>query len=239
MAGSAATGASVGMAVGGPWGAAIGAGLGFAADALTPAKTTTTLNASGKSSKQRIFDQAGIDKLIYDVMSSDRGLASLASGENLSGGFNSSTKTLQTQDFLTKLIGELAVAGAPEVTTEDKQSTQTQKKKSSVICTELALQGYLCPELYEAGGPASKQIPFIAWVGYHSWAVHVVARMKKSPRLCAALAPIVISRYRYLTNAPGANILGRITVYVGHPACYLIGTVINWSGGYARANEFA
>lgn len=190
---------------------------------------------SASSSKQRIFDQTAIDKLIYDVMASDQGLASLASGENLSGGFNSSSKTLQVQDFMTKLIGELAVASAPEVT----EQTQTRKKKATVICTELARQGLLDPDLYEAGGPASKQISYTTWVGYHCWAVRVVERMKTSPRLCQFLLPIVESRYRYLTSVSGAHLLGRASIYIGHPVCFLIGTVINWKGTYGRASEFA
>lgn len=213
--------------------------LGDLLKTFAPQKTTTTATQSGMSSKQRVFDQTAVDKLVYDVLSSDRGLASLASGENLSGGFNSSTKTLQTQDFLTKLIGELAVASAPEVTTSEQQSSQTSKKKSTVICTELARQGLLCPELYEAGGPASRQISFTTWVGYHCWAAGVAERMKTSSALSLALSPIVVSRYRYLTNAPGLHILGRLTVWLGHPICYAIGTVINWRGGYGRANEFA
>lgn len=198
-------------------------------------------NIDGTTVKQRVFDQTAIDKLVYDVLSSDRGLASLASGENLSGGFNSSTKTLQTQDFLTKLIGELAIASAPEITKEDKtQRTQEKKAKTgTVICTELARQGLLCPELYEAGGPASRQISYTTWVGYHCWAVRVAERMKTSSALSLALLPIVVSRYRYLTGESGLHILGRLSVWLGHPICWTIGTVINWRGGYGRANEFA
>jgi hypothetical protein len=217
----------------------MGFNVNFGLDSLLPSSTKTSGTQTGTGTKQRVFDQTAIDKLVYDVLSSDRGLASLASGENLSGGFNSSTKTLQTQDFLTKLIGELAVASAPEVTTSEQQSSQTSKKKASVICTELARQGYLSPELYEAGGPPSQQVSRTTWIGYHSWAVGVVPKMEKSPRLCKFLAPIVTSRYRYLMGVPGFHILGRLSVWVGHPICYLIGTVINLRGGYGRANEFA
>ena len=206
---------------------------------LMPQSTTTSASKSGTSKTQRVFDQTAIDKLIYDVMASDQGLASLAAGENLSGGFNSSAKTLQTQDFLTKLIGELAIASAPQITESQESSTQTNKKKSSVICTELARQGLLSQELYEAGGAPSKQISYTTWVGYHSWAVGVVERMKESPRLCKFLLPIVESRYRYLTGVPGTHTLGRLTVYVGHPVCFLIGTLINLRGPYGRASEFA
>ena len=199
------------------------------------------VNNNNTTTKQRVFDQTAIDKLIYDVLASDRGLASLASGENLSGGFNSSTKTLQTQDFLTKIIGELAIASAPEVTNEQKtQETNTKKASAgTAICTELALQGYLDPELYEAGGGPSKQVAYTTWVGYHIWAVRVVERMKKSPRLCRALLPIVRSRYQYLIGVPGLHLLGRASIYIGHPVCFVIGSLINLRGTYGRASEFA
>lgn len=199
------------------------------------------VNTDNQKVTQRLFDQAAIDKLVYDVLASDRGLASLASGENLSGGFNSSTKTLQTQDFLTKLIGELAIASAPEVVKEDK-TERTDKKSGgigTVICTELARQGLLPADLYEAGGGPSRQVSYTTWVGYHCWAVRVVEKMKTSPALSMALLPIVYSRYQYLTGVPGAHILGRASVYIGHPVCYLIGTIINLRGQYARASEFA
>ena len=203
--------------------------------AFIPQKQTTTTSAN--KTTQKVFSEQAINQLIYNVLASDQGLASLAAGENLSGGFNSSSKTLQTQDFITKLIGELAVASAPTV--EDSTSTQTSKKKATVICTELARQGLLDPDLYEAGGPASKQISYTTWVGYHSWAVHVVEKMKNSPRLSHALLPIVESRYRYLTGIPGTHLLGRLSVHVGHPVCFLIGALINLRGPYGRASEFA
>ncbi len=213
------------------------------AQAFIPSKQTTTATSSksGTSTVQRVLSDEAVNKLIYDVLSSDQGLASLASGENLSGGFNSSAKTLQTQDFITKLIGELAVATAPQVTTSEEEatSTQTTKKKATVICTELARQGLLDPDLYEAGGPASKQISYTTWVGYHSWAVKVVERMKKSERLCRVLLPIVESRYMYLVGAPGRHWLGMATIYIGHPVCWIIGTLINLRGTYGRASEFA
>jgi len=217
----------------------MGFNVGIDLSGLIPQSTSTAQTQSGTKVSQRKFDQSAIDKLIYDALSSDAGLASLASGENLSGGFNSSSKTLQTQDFLTKLIGELAIASAPLTEETTTSQASSGKKKATVICTELARQGLLDPDLYEAGGPASKQISYTTWVGYHCWAVRVVERMKTSPRLCRFLLPIVESRYRYLTSVSGAHLLGRASIYIGHPVCFLIGTVINWKGTYGRASEFA
>ena len=93
---------------------------------------------AGTTTSQRKISQEGIDKLIYDVLSSDRGLASLAQGENSSGGFGSSTKQMMSQDLVTKLVGELANVTAENVTTTTGTETQRNKKKSpTVICTEL------------------------------------------------------------------------------------------------------
>ena len=206
---------------------------------LLPQRTSSSVSKSGTQTTQRVFNQQAIDKLIYDVLSSDQGLASLASGENLSGGFNSSAKTLQTQDFLTKLIGELAIASAPEITQSSETQTSSSKKKPTVICTELARQGLLDPDLYEAGGGPSKQVSFITWSGYICWAEKVVPAMQRSPALSRALLPIVRSRYLYLTGAPGTHTLGRLSVFLGHPICWIIGVVLTRGGKNGRHSEFA
>jgi hypothetical protein len=196
-------------------------------------------NASGTKTTQKILSQEAVDKLIYDVLSSDQGLASLASGENLSGGFNSSSKSLMAQDFMTKLIGELAIGTAQTV--EDTESRSVSKKSGAktVICTELARQGLLDPDLYEAGGPPSKQVSFITWSGYICWAEKVVPLMQRSPILSRALLPIVQSRYLYLTGVPGTHTLGRLSVFIGHPICWIIGAILTRGGKYGRASEFA
>lgn len=196
-------------------------------------------NVSGTRTSQKILSQEAIDQLIYKALSSDQGLASLASGENLSGGFNSSAKTLQTQDFLTKLVGELAIGTAKTVDTQDTVQRDQKRGAKTVICTELARQGLLDPELYEAGGPASKQVSFMTWSGYICWAEKVVPRMQKSARLSRALLPIVQSRYLYLTGMPGVHFLGRLSVYIGHPVCWLIGMIVTRGGKHGRASEFA
>jgi hypothetical protein len=211
--------------------------------------TQNTSNQSGFSSKKRVLSQEAIDKLIYDALSSDQGLAALSSGANLSGGYNSSTKTLMAQDMMTKLIGELALATSEEVTassttSEAEKSTKEGRalngfadKVGTVICTELARQGYLDPDLYEAGGPPSRQVSKTTWIGYHFWAVHVVSAMQKSPRLCKFLLPIVESRYRYLLDPNSPELLGRLSVHIGHPVCYLIGLIINVRGKYGRTSQ--
>lgn len=196
-------------------------------ESRTASQTTTT----GKQ-----LSQAAIDKLVYDVLSADTGLASLATGENLSGGYAASTKALLAQDFVTKLVGELANVTAPTVTKEEgsayKTSTARTTKKSgglkTVICTELHRQGLLLDELYNHPAAAAhfQSLHPNTIRGYHFWAIPVVERMKKSVSLSMALLPIAHGRYVQITTGH-VTIGGTLTIYVGQPICFAIGTILN------------
>jgi hypothetical protein len=95
-----------------------GFNIGLDLNQLLPSSQSST-STSGQTT-QKVLTQAGIDKLIYDVLSSDSGLSALAQGENVSGGYGSSSKSLMTQDLVTKLVGELANVTAPTVTSKRK-----------------------------------------------------------------------------------------------------------------------
>src|SRR5574338_1449366 len=69
----------------------------------------------------------GYNKIIKDILSSDAGLAALATGENLSGGYGSSVKAQLAQDLVLDIAGELAKLTAPTI--EESKA----KKKSSGI----------------------------------------------------------------------------------------------------------
>lgn len=187
-------------------------------------QTTTT---------RKVLSEEAINKLIYDALSSDQGLAALASGENLAGGSKSSSKTLLAQDMMTKLIGELA-----SVTAETQQSQDTEKTTKegrflnkfaddtgTVICTELRRQGLLSQHLYETVGPPQKQVSYFTWRGYHIWAKHVAKWMQSSPVLTAFMQPIAVSRYKFLSGDPDFHILGRLTVAL-QPLCWILGFIV-------------
>lgn len=190
-------------------------------------QTTTT----GKQ-----LSQAAIDKLVYDVLSADTGLASLATGENLSGGYAASTKALLAQDFVTKLVGELANVTAQTVTTESgtasKTSSSSTSKKSgglkTVICTELHRQGLLPDSLYNhpAATAHFQSLHPNTIRGYHFWAIPVVERMKNSVPLSMALLPIAHGRYVQITTGR-ITIGGVLTICIGQPICFAIGTILN------------
>lgn len=185
-----------------------------------------TEDTKTSNTKQRVFSQTAIDKLIYDTLSADQGLAQLVSSEGMSGGYGSSTKTLQAQDFLSKVIGEIAVASAPEVTSKTESGKKGGFSAKTVICTELNRQGLLPDELYHAGTDHFLALPEETFVGYHIWAQKCVPILSRSPNLARFIAPIAVSRYEMITGARRFTFWGAVTIYIGQPICFLIGSII-------------
>lgn len=185
-----------------------------------------------KRTKKNLSAEA-IQKLIYDAMSSDAGLAALASGENLAGGSKSSSKTLLAQDMMTKLIGELAsVTAETEETSGDVKTSKegrflnkTGDNFKTVICTELRRQGLLSQHLYESVGAPWKQVSYFTWRGYCFWAIPIAQKMRTSPLLTAFFEPIVVSRYKLLSGDPDFHFLGRLTK-LGEPLCWILGFIL-------------
>ena len=190
---------------------------------LLGSNSTQTTTTSGTSSQQVVLDEAGFNKIIYDILSSDQGLASLATGENLSGGYGSSTKAQLSQDLVIKAAGELAKITAPTV--KEEQSKSKSKKKLSVICTELMHQGKLSEELYAAGHEHFLSLQPETIAGYRIWADKVVPIMQRSPMLSNFLAPVAVARYEMIVNKK-FSLLGAATIYIGQPICFFIGTFL-------------
>lgn len=200
---------------------ATGFGTGIAGGivgAVLPTSSTTT--SSGTSTSKLDLSQEGYDKIIKDILSSDAGLAALATGENLSGGYGSSVKAQLAQDLVLNIAGEMAKLTAP--TTQTSQSKSKTKKKVSVICTELTRQGKLPPALYSLGHSHFLSLHPQTVAGYRVWADKVVPLMQKSKRLSNFLAPIAIARYRMVVLGE-FSILGAATIYLGQPICFVIG----------------
>lgn len=209
----------------------IGADFGTSSGSSNTTQNTTT---AGTQVVQKNLSQAAIDKLIYDALSADSGLAALATGENLSGGYGASTKALLAQDFMTKLIGELANVTAATTTTTsgtqetDSQTSQKTKKSGlkTVICSHLFKQGLFPASLYhsqEAFDHYHSLHPFVI-TGYHTWAIPFVRLMERYPALNAPMARLCKSRYRQVVHGK-ITLGGAITIYLGHPICFLIGAV--------------
>ena len=206
---------------------------------MAPSRTSGSSISTGetkgksKTTQQRAISAEAMNKIMSDILGSEQGLASLATGENVSGGFGSTMKTQLAQDFLVKTSGELAALSAPMVTEADMSQTNEAKQESSsktkrtVICTELLEQGLFPAELYNH--PIALEhflnLDQETIEGYHAWAVPVVSWMKKSPLLSKILRPIVLARYLQIIYGQ-RSILGSATIYLGQPLCYLIGSFL-------------
>lgn len=176
---------------------------------------------SGTRTTQKVLSQQGIDKIIYDIMSSDKGLAALATAENASGGYRSSTKPLLAQDLVAKIAGEIANITAPTVETSQSSSSKKGAKLGTVICTALMLEGYLDKQLYADGAAYYHKLHPRVIEGYQRWAIPSVEIIQKRSWLMKLIAPIATSRYKMITGR-GFGILGAITIYIGEPICWLI-----------------
>lgn len=211
-------------------------------NAIIEGNTDTYTNQTGTQTTQKALTQEGLNKLIYDAFSSDSGLASLSSGENLSGGFGSSVKSQLAQDMVIKVAGELANITAPTTvstssdTDQDKQSP-IAKGIGTVICTHLMKRGLLNKDLWKAGTPYLLSLPNRTVIGYQFWAEAVVSHMERNPNgwMERFWTPIVRGRYQMVVNKK-FNFLGASTIYLMEPICYVIGFLLGVSNGrYANA----
>jgi len=203
--------------------------MGFETNLSGKASRSKT-NESGTTVRKKHISQEGIDKLVYDVLSADEGLAQLVSMEGIAGGRSSSTKTMMAQDFATKLIGELATITAEDVTKVDTVSRSKGAEAGggvtgkSVICTELIRQGKLDKELHARTHEHWLKISPYTKRGYWLWAPQVVKLMQRSEVLSSFLAPIATRRCQMIVEGR-TNISGLWTIYLGQPVCYLIGRI--------------
>lgn len=177
---------------------------------------------TGSVVRQLDLSPEGYNKIIQDILASDTGLAALATGENLSGGYASSVKAQLAQDLVLNIAGEMAKLTAPSVESTKKVAKKSGGGMKSVICTELARQGKLPQALYLLGHSHFLSLHPQTVAGYRVWADKVVPLMQKSRDLSNFLAPIALARYKMIVQGE-FSILGAATIYLGQPICFVIG----------------
>lgn len=200
------------------------------------------------TSKQRVLTQEGMNKIIMDILGSDQGLAALAQGENSSGGFSSTTKSLLAQDLVVKIAGELANITAPEISTTKEDSTTRKRDKNmsiggdtkTVICTELNRQGLLSDYLYSHPKAVAhfQNLSPHTLRGYRSWADKCVPIIAAHPALAIALTPVATARYSMIVTGKW-NFLGSLTIHIAQPICYAIGKLLAFGDKYGRLKSAA
>lgn len=87
----------------------------------------STGTRTGVQGTRLALSQAGIDKLIQDVLGQADGLASIFAGEQSSGLYNSTAANQAAGDLAVKIAGELAKLTATTVTTQEENITESSR----------------------------------------------------------------------------------------------------------------
>lgn len=185
------------------------------------------------------LSQEGIDQIIYSLMSSANGMSDLLGQENLVGGSSSSTKTLQTQDFMAKLGAEIANITAQTVqttdmtkaidsTTDTKASSTTKDVKASgglktIICTRLMELQYISRVKYIVGNAKAPKPSDQQLAGYHLWAKHIVPLLgNKNVLTTCFFIWLVNGRYDYYIHGR-KSLAALISIKILSPFSSLLG----------------
>lgn len=85
----------------------------------------TTGTRKGTTTKYLDIEQAGLEKIVADILGSEQGLAQVFGSEGASGLYSSTVSKQAAGDLTTKLAGELAKLTAKDVVEEDVKTTGT------------------------------------------------------------------------------------------------------------------
>lgn len=92
---------------------------------LFTSKSGTTSGSQTSSTKSDISKE-GMDALLRQILESDKGVASIVSGQNKTGLYNSTVNQQLLGDFLSRAAGELAVKQAGTTTTSTSSQSTSQ-----------------------------------------------------------------------------------------------------------------
>lgn len=96
--------------------------------------TTTSSGGTITSTKQTVLSQDAMNAMLKSALegtSGTSGLADVVGGQNKAGLYNSSTNSMLTNDLLSRLATQVAVAGAPTTTTQVNPITTQVTSPSS------------------------------------------------------------------------------------------------------------
>lgn len=88
---------------------------------------TGTERRRGRETEQLEIDEAGIAKILQDILGGTEGLASIFSGEKTAGIYSGTVAAQASGNLLANLIGEIAKVTAKKVTTSAEDVAKTGK----------------------------------------------------------------------------------------------------------------
>lgn len=112
----------------------------------TTAKAGTT-SLTGSQTEQLQLDEAGLQKIIQDVLGGAEGLASIFQGQKTAGIFDSSVSAQAAGDLASKLVGEIAKITGKKVTTADELQEVNELTETTAGSAGILGQLGLSPKL--------------------------------------------------------------------------------------------
>lgn len=103
---------------------------------------STTTSSGGSSTKQTVLSQDTLNAMLKSALEGSSGLADVVNAQNKSGLYNSTTNSMLTNDLLSRLATQVAVAGAPTTTTTTPDTkTTTPSTKTTQTTAPAAVSG--------------------------------------------------------------------------------------------------
>lgn len=114
----------------------------------------------------------------------------------------------------------------------------------SVICTALMKRGLLDMDLYEAGSEYLKTLSSRTISGYYLWGLGVAEKIDRGSKWAIRIClPFARSRTGLLASGRGFKAhlkypLGTLTKFIGEPACYILGFIMEKMNGTRSVTRF-
>ncbi len=124
--------------------------------------TSVTSDSGSVNTSQVMLSEDAVKRLTQQILEGSSGLAATSSGQNASGAYNSTVKTMLLNDLIARTAGEVAVRGAKTVQTIGG-STRTTTNSGSVNIEDIgATKNYTdiggTTTTQDIGGNTTKQI---------------------------------------------------------------------------------
>jgi len=103
----------------------------------TSASQTQTAGVKGTVTEQLEIDEAGVEKILQDILGGAQGLAPIFSEEQVAGIFGGSVAAQASGNLLANLAGEIAKLTAKKTTATDTTTTTKQKSGTGGLLGQL------------------------------------------------------------------------------------------------------
>lgn len=227
----------------GEWAGAIDTAINWFIDEKEEKEGNNYGTSKGTQVIEEEVSQEKATALLKQLLEGVNGLAAVSSGQNIAGGYDSTTQQMLTNDLLSRSTAQVAALGSKktvqqEQTTHNKQVDTFEKdapiERDWIICTELYKQGRIDKKHFVVGYRVFAGYDEQTKRGYHFWARSWVAHLKAHPtsrrsKLMEVIFSLRAEHMAAIAGVAGARKTkrGAVIEAIGRPACKAIGFFIS------------